>query len=144
MEEIRVSTARRCEMIDITPRLRGLAARLGDGVLVVQSVHTTAALTINENADPDVPRDLLAKLERLIPQRESFYHHAEGNSDSHLKTSFFGPSLTLVVSGGSLVLGTWQSVWFCEFDGPRERRLVVQSLPAAAPVGGAAERAGDG
>lgn len=138
MHEIEVSSSRRCEMIEITDRLREAAARLGDGVLVVQSLHTTAALTINENADPDVTHDLLAKLERLVPQREAFYHHAEGNSDSHLKTSFFGPSLSLIVRGGRLVLGTWQGVWLCEFDGPRTRQLALQALPAAPqPRGGA-------
>jgi secondary thiamine-phosphate synthase enzyme len=131
MREIEVRSSRRCEMIDITARLAEAATRLGDGVLVVQSLHTTAALTINENADPDVPHDLLAKLERLVPQREAFYHHAEGNSDSHLKTSFFGPSLSVIVRDGRLLLGTWQGVWLCEFDGPRTRRLALQLLPAA-------------
>jgi len=100
------------------------------GVVVVQSLHTTAALTLNENADPDVKHDLLAKLEALVPHREPFYRHGEGNSDSHLKTSFFGPSLTVVVDGGRLVLGRWQGVYLCEFDGPRERRLAVQVVAA--------------
>jgi secondary thiamine-phosphate synthase enzyme len=130
MREIVLYSRERCQLIDITDRLQQMVEDAGDGVLVVQSMHTTAALTINENADPDVPHDLLAKLERLIPQRESFYHHAEGNSDSHLKTSFFGPSLMVIVQDGELVLGTWQSVWFCEFDGPRERRVAVQFLAA--------------
>lgn len=134
MQHIHLRTEQRCQMIDITPRLRQLIAASGvrEGVLVAQSLHTTAALTVNENADPDVKHDLLAKLERLIPHREPFYHHAEGNSDSHLKTAFFGPSVTLLISDGQLVLGTWQGVFFCEFDGPRERRVAVQLLPAAA------------
>ena len=133
MEEIRVRSRARCEMVEITARLQEVVERSGmaAGVLVAQSLHTTAALTVNENADPDVPHDLLEKLERLIPQREPFYHHAEGNSDSHLKTSFFGPSLTVLVDGGRLVLGTWQGIFLCEFDGPRERRVAVQLLPAA-------------
>jgi secondary thiamine-phosphate synthase enzyme len=105
-------------------------AGLREGILVAQTLHTTSALTINENADPDVKHDLLAKLERLIPHEEPFYRHAEGNSDSHLKTSFFGPSLTVIVSGGRLVLGTWQGVYFCEFDGPRERTVAVQLISA--------------
>jgi secondary thiamine-phosphate synthase enzyme len=105
-------------------------AGVREGIVVAQSLHTTAALTINENADPDVQHDVLAKLERLVPQEEPFYRHAEGNSDSHLKTSFFGPSLTVIVSGGKLVLGTWQGVYFCEFDGPRERKVAVQVVAA--------------
>jgi secondary thiamine-phosphate synthase enzyme len=85
-------------------------------------------LTINENADPDVVRDLVAKMERMVPEEESYYRHAEGNSDSHMKTSLYGPSLTVLVSGGRLVLGTWQGVYFCEWDGPRDRRVAVQVL----------------
>jgi len=130
MEEIRVRSTERDQMIPITSRLQEIVDRGGviEGVLVAQSLHTTAALTINENADPDVVRDLLSKARRLVPREEEFYLHAEGNSDSHLKTSFFGPSLTLLVSGGRLVLGQWQGVFFCEFDGPRERRIAVQLL----------------
>ena len=133
MNEIRVRTTRRCELVEITGRLQQIVDEHGirEGALVAQSLHTTAALTVTENADPDVQHDLLEKLQRLVPQRESFYLHAEGNSDSHLKTSFFGPSLTTLVSGGRLVLGTWQGVYLCEFDGPRERRVAVQLLAAA-------------
>ena len=133
MEEIRVRTSRRSEMVEITDRVREIVSRAGapDGAVVLQSLHTTAALTINENADPDVVHDVLGKLERLVPHEEPFYRHAEGNSDSHLKTSFFGPSLTVIVSGGTLVLGRWQGIWLCEFDGPRERRVAVQLLAGA-------------
>jgi len=133
MEIVRVRTTRRAEMLDVTDRVQAVVARsgVGEGIAVLQSLHTTAGLTINENADPDVQHDLLAKLERLVPHREDFYRHAEGNSDSHLKTSFFGPSLTVIVSGGRLVLGRWQGVYFCEFDGPREREIAVQLVPAA-------------
>ncbi len=133
MNEITVRTSKRCELVDITGRLQSLIDESGlrEGAMVAQSLHTTAALTVNENADPDVQHDLLAKLERLVPHREPYYLHAEGNSDSHLKTSFFGPSLTVLVSGGRLVLGTWQGVYLCEFDGPRERRVAVQLLAAA-------------
>ncbi len=134
MNEIRVRTTRRCELVEITERLQAIVDENGlrEGAMVAQSLHTTAALTVNENADPDVHHDLLEKLQRLVPRHESFYLHAEGNSDSHLKTSFFGPSLTTLVSGGRLVLGTWQGVYLCEFDGPRERRVAVQLLAAAA------------
>ncbi|HET6233067.1 MAG TPA: secondary thiamine-phosphate synthase enzyme YjbQ [Longimicrobiaceae bacterium] len=133
VETLRVRSTRRAEMLDVTAQLQEVLARRGlrEGALVAQSLHTTAALTLNENADPDVPRDLLAKLEQLIPHREPFYRHDEGNSDSHLKTAFFGPSLTLLVSGGKLVLGRWQGVFLCDFDGPRERTIAVQLLPAA-------------
>ena len=119
-------------MVDVTARLQRIVDDSGvrEGILVAQSLHTTAGLTINENADPDVKHDVLAKLERLVPREEPFYRHAEGNSDSHLKTSFFGPSLTVIVSGGRLVLGTWQGIYFCEFDGPRDRQIAVQILSA--------------
>ena len=136
MEVIRVRSRARCELIEITAEVQAMVSRSGllEGSVVAQSLHTTAALTLNENADPDVPHDLLAKLERLIPRRDSFYRHAEGNSDSHLKTSFFGPSLTLLVSEGKLVLGTWQGIFLCEFDGPRERTVAVQVLGAATSI----------
>lgn len=131
---LRVRSSRRTEMIDVTDRVREMVRGGGvrEGLVVLQSLHTTAALTINENADPDVQHDLMEKLDRLAPRDEAFYRHAEGNSDSHLKTSFFGPTLTVIVSGGDLVLGTWQGVYFCEFDGPRERKVAVQLVPAGA------------
>ncbi len=133
MYHIPVRTRRRCELIDLTAEVEEVLARGGlqAGMVVLQSLHTTVALTLNENADPDVPADLLDKLERLVPERESFYRHAEGNSDSHLKTSFFGPALTLLVDGGRLVLGRWQGVFLCEFDGPRERQVAVQLFASA-------------
>jgi secondary thiamine-phosphate synthase enzyme len=133
MEEILVRTAERSDLVEITERVREIVARgrMREGAAVLQSLHTTAGLTINENADPFVVEDVLGKLDRLIPREEHFYRHSEGNSDSHLKTSFFGPSLHVIVSGGKLVLGTWQGIYLCEFDGPRERRIAVQLLPAA-------------
>ncbi len=133
MKIVRVRTRKRAELIDITDELAAVLRESGvaEGILVAQSLHTTAGLTINENADPDVQHDLVAKLERLVPKEEAYYRHAEGNSDSHLKTSFFGPSQTVIVSEGRLVLGTWQGIYLCEFDGPRERRVAVQLLAAA-------------
>jgi len=98
------------------------------GAVVVFSTHTTAGVTINENADPDVIADVMAALDRLVPQRGG-YAHREGNSDSHVKTSLVGISVTVPVEDGKLVLGTWQGIYFCEFDGPRRRRVVVQFLP---------------
>ena len=132
MEMIRVRTTERCAMVEITRRLQELVEQstISEGVLFVQSLHTTAGLTINENADPDVVRDLVAKAAALIPPEEPYYRHAEGNSDSHLKTSLFGPSLTVLVSEGRLVLGRWQGVYRCEWDGPRERRVAVQIVKA--------------
>ncbi len=126
---IKVRSSRRVEIIDIT---EGAAAAIRDsgvaeGICVLQSLHTTAALTVNESADPDVRLDLERQLALLAPRDPSF-RHAEGNSDAHIKTSLFGPSLTLVVSGGRPLLGTWQAVYFCEFDGPRERSVVVKCL----------------
>jgi len=133
MHEIKVRTSRRSEMLEITDRLQAVVERSGvsEGVLVAQSMHTTAALTINENADPDVVHDLIEKTGRLIPREEGYYRHAEGNSDSHLKTSWFGPSLSVLVSDGRLVLGRWQGIYFCEWDGPRERTVRIQLLAAA-------------
>jgi secondary thiamine-phosphate synthase enzyme len=132
MEIVELRTQRRSELVDVTRRVQGVVERSGvsSGIAVVQSLHTTAAITINENADPDVRHDLVAKLDRLAPRDEDFYRHAEGNSDSHLKTSWFGPSLTVIVDGGRLLLGRWQGIYFCEFDGPRERRMAVQVAAA--------------
>lgn len=132
METIHLRTTRRCEMVDITGSLQEVvdASGIGEGVLFAQSLHTTAGLTINENADPDVVHDLVAKLGELVPQREEYYRHAEGNSDSHLKTTLCGPTATVLVSGGRLVLGTWQGVYFCEWDGPRQRKVAVQIVAA--------------
>lgn len=130
MEIIRVRTRERDQLLEITSLVQQVveATAVTEGMVVAQSLHTTAALTINENADPDVVRDVIAKTGALIPPRESFYRHAEGNSDSHLKTSLFGPSLTVIVSEGRLVLGTWQGIYLCEWDGPRERKVAVQVL----------------
>ena len=89
------------------------------------SPHTTTAITINENADPDVPRDILKKLEELVPQQDNFAH-MEGNSDSHIKASLFGSSVRVIIKDSQLLLGTWQSIFFCEFDGPRTRKFFVQ------------------
>jgi secondary thiamine-phosphate synthase enzyme len=127
---LELRTGRRCEMVEITAEVARVVSASGirEGIVVLQSLHTTAGLTINENADPDVVRDLIAKMEAVAPAKESYYRHAEGNSDSHVKTSLFGPSLTLIVSEGRPVLGTWQGIYFCEWDGPRSRRVAVQVL----------------
>lgn len=119
-----ISTQRRSQMIDITQAVQDAAERLGvaEGMAVLHVPHTTAAVTINENADPDVQHDLLLKLEGMIPKSEAFYEHGEGNSDSHLKSSLVGCSVTVLIERGKLALGTWQGIYFCEFDGPRRRQ----------------------
>ena len=116
-------------MLDITARIQEAVARskVADGICVAFSPHTTAGLTINENADPSVQSDITATLNRLIPEGAG-YTHAEGNSDSHIKSSLFGQSLSIFVEDGRLVLGTWQGVYFCEADGPRQREVWVKVL----------------
>jgi secondary thiamine-phosphate synthase enzyme len=125
-DSVPVRTARRSHWVDITAQIDDVVGKSGirTGVVVVASLHTPAGITLNENADPDVGRDFFWKLDQLIPQ-DSRYHHAEGNSDSHLKASLVGLSAQVPLRDGSLVLGTWQSVYFCEFDGPRNRRVSV-------------------
>lgn len=125
-----VSTSAREQMTDVTRRVADAVAASGveSGVAVVFSMHTTAALTINENADPDVVADMVVGLDRIAP-RDAGWLHREGNSDGHLKTSLVGPSVTVPVEGGRLVLGTWQGIYLCEFDGPRTRTLDVTVLP---------------
>ena len=112
---------------DITSRAREALRESGiqDGICVVYCPHTTAGITINENADPDVVRDLIFALEKTYPDRAEFCH-AEGNSTAHLKASAMGSSATILVGNGRLLLGTWQGIYFCEFDGPRARRFFVQ------------------
>jgi secondary thiamine-phosphate synthase enzyme len=131
----RVSTSIRNEMVDVTDLLQRYVRQLSitQGMLIVYVPHTTAAVTINENADPDVRHDMLLKLSELIPKEEKYYQHNEGNSDSHVKTSIVGNSVTVLIEGGRLLLGRWQGVYFCEFDGPREREMVVKCLAFDGP-----------
>ena len=127
-EEFRVTTRSRNEMIDITSQVQSIVRQSGitQGQAVVFCPHTTAAITINENADPAVPHDVLLTLEELMPQSRRGYRHSEGNSDAHCKSSLVGASEQILVHGGDLTLGTWQGVFFCEFDGSRNRRVIVQ------------------
>jgi secondary thiamine-phosphate synthase enzyme len=129
-----IATRRPHDILDITPDVARIVRDSGiqDGLCTVFVPHTTAAVTINENADPDVKHDLLEKLAALIPQREPYYQHSEGNSDAHLKSLLTGPSLTLIIDHGTLLLGTWQGLYFCEFDGPRQRTYHVKLLPSPA------------
>ena len=124
--EVSIRSRNREELINIDSQIRDAIGHSGrdQGVLTVFVPHTTAAVTINENADATVAADILYKLGDLIPKGDK-YQHMEGNSDAHLKASLFGSSERILVSGGRPVLGTWQSVYFCEFDGPRTRRVIM-------------------
>jgi len=125
---LNVSSRKRCEMIDITGKVESAVrdAKVSGGDCVVYCPHTTAAVTINENADPSVVHDILLTLQELIPHHHSGYQHYEGNSDAHVKSSLLGCSAQVLIANGSLVLGTWQGVYFCEFDGPRSRKVILQ------------------
>jgi secondary thiamine-phosphate synthase enzyme len=127
---LEIRTGARETLVDIGPEVRRAVRESGirSGVVHLWALHTTCALTVNENADPDVSRDVVEKLGRLVPKDEPFYRHDEGNSDSHVKTSLFGPGLTLLIDGGDLVLGTWQGVFLAEWDGPRTRRVAVKVM----------------
>lgn len=131
MAELTIRTPQRTEMVDITSRVQALVEGSGvrDGLCVVFVPHTTAAVTINEGADPAVKADILAELDKVIP-RDDGYAHLEGNSAGHIKTSITGASETIIISGGRLALGTWQAIYFCEFDGPRRRKVLVKCVSA--------------
>jgi secondary thiamine-phosphate synthase enzyme len=124
-----VRTTSRVEMIDITGQIQELVRQSGvtEGVCHIFEAHTTAGLTINENADPSVQADILMVLNRIISDKEA-YRHLEGNSPAHVKASLMGPQLTVLVSNGSLFLGTWQGVFLCEFDGPRTRKVHIKIM----------------
>ncbi len=129
MTTIEIVSRQRVEMIDITSEVRRAIAASGidSGLALLQVPHTTAAVTINENADPDVVRDITMELNKVIPF-EDRYRHAEGNSAAHIKSSLVGAGELLIVAGGTPVLGTWQGIYFCEFDGPRQRRMHIKVL----------------
>ena len=124
--QIPIKTERRSQWVDITHDIRRIILQSGikNGICNVSSLHTTAGLTVNENADPDVGLDFFDKLSRMVP-REAVFRHMEGNSDSHIKAALVGLSVPVPVTDGDLLLGTWQSVYFCEFDGPRKRSVSV-------------------
>ncbi|MBW7864366.1 MAG: YjbQ family protein [Candidatus Hydrogenedentes bacterium] len=130
MLELTVESRAHTQFINLDALLRQALrdSDLADGLLHVHVPHTTAGVTINENADPDVVADMTGILERLVPWRGN-YAHAEGNSAAHVKASLMGFSVTVPVRGGKLMLGTWQSVYFCEFDGPRRRKVWVTTMP---------------
>jgi secondary thiamine-phosphate synthase enzyme len=129
METFEVRTGGRTDFRDITAEVKRAVGRVGlrDGVALVFVPHTTAGVTINENADPDVTHDMREALERLVPWEQGFYRHSEGNSAAHVKASLMGSSVSIPVVQGELVLGTWQAVYLCEFDGSRTRHVLVQT-----------------
>ncbi len=129
MHSFTVATRQRCEFVDITDRVQTLVTKsaVAEGLCVVFVPHTTAAVTLNEHADPDVVRDMLADLAARVPH-EGDYRHAEGNSDSHIKASLLGNSQMVPISRGHLTLGRWQGIFLCEFDGPRTRDVQVKLL----------------
>lgn len=133
MKPLSLKTGSHSELIDITARVRKVIgeSRWNDGVITVFIPHTTAGVTIQENADPDVKHDFLKDLERLIPWEQPYYKHAEGNSAAHLKSSMMGSSARVILSGGELQLGQWQGIYFCEFDGPRNREVWIEFTPSA-------------
>ena len=130
MHTIKVRSRRREEMVEFTDEVRGRLRESGarEGVLTLFVRHTTAGLAVNENANPDVPRDILHHLRALIPQHGAGFRHAEENSDAHLKASLVGTSLTIPFSGGELLLGRWQGIFLCEFDGGREREVIMKVM----------------
>ena len=124
-----VRTDKHTQMKDITRQVQDAVRQSGvtDGICIVFIPHTTAAVTINENADPDVVRDLNMELDKIVPWEDG-YHHIEGNSAAHLKSSLVGASEHIIIEGGRLLLGTWQGVYFCEYDGPRHRKAIVKII----------------
>jgi len=129
VDEISVKTSSHTQFIDITSKVSEVLQKAGikDGICTVFTPHTTAGITINENADPDVPSDIIKEMGKVIPLNDG-YDHIEGNSAAHIKSSLFGCSETVIIRNGSLMLGTWQSVFFCEFDGPRNRKVWVEII----------------
>ena len=128
-KQLRISSKERNQMIDITSQVHSAVSQSGitNGDVIVYCPHTTAAVTINENADPSVPHDILLTLAELLPHHRPGYRHSEGNSDAHCKSSLIGCSEQIPIKEGTLTLGTWQGIFFCEFDGPRSRKVIVQT-----------------
>ena len=130
MQTINISSKQREEFIDITESIKDIIdkSKVKEGLCIIYTPHTTSAITINENADEDVKTDIISYLSKLIPNSQGF-RHLEGNSDAHIKSSLVGASETIIIENNKLVLGTWQGVYFCEFDGPRNRKVHIQILP---------------
>ena len=131
MHTIQINSRKQVEMIDITAEVRAAVESFGisNGLIFLYVPHTTAAVTINENADPDVTRDMIMELNKIVPFEDN-YRHLEGNSAAHLKSSLVGVSELVPLVSGRPLLGTWQGIYFCEFDGPRQRKLHIRIIPA--------------
>jgi secondary thiamine-phosphate synthase enzyme len=129
MRELSISSTKRNQMIDITDKIQGILndEKIQSGCVTIYVPHTTAAITINEGADPDVQRDIISTLGKLMPENGNFLH-GEGNSDAHIKASLLGPSVNVIIENSRLVLGTWQHIFFYEGDGPRKRRVFVKVI----------------
>ncbi|MBM7558300.1 secondary thiamine-phosphate synthase enzyme YjbQ [Marinitoga litoralis] len=129
LKEFTLNTSSRSEFIDITNEIRSFVkeSKVKEGIAIIHIPHTTAGVTINENADPSVKRDMKQFINKLIPE-EPYFTHLEGNSDSHIKSTLVGPSLTLIITNNDILLGTWQGIYFCEFDGPRRRKFFVKII----------------
>ena len=136
LNDFTVRTSSRSEWLNITAQAEKAVAASGvrEGICVVFVPHTTAGVTVNENSDPDVPRDVILALDRISPDRAEF-RHSEGNSGAHAKTSLVGPSVSLIITAGKLLLGTWQAIWFTEFDGPRTRKIYIRVMGEQEPAG---------
>ncbi len=123
---INIKSSKRTELIDITDKIKNaIHGNINNGLVYIFSLHTTGAITINENADPSVKTDILGTINKIIPWDDNF-QHLEGNSAAHIKTSLFGQSETIAVEDGKLILGRWQGIYFCEFDGPRDRQIYIK------------------
>src|SRR3954469_16457446 len=133
MYTLKVRSQQREELVEFTDKVQEQLTASGakEGVIVLYVQHTTAGLTVNENADPDVPRDMLHALRTLIPQHGMGFHHGEENSDAHIKASLVGPSISVPFADGRLLLGRWQGIFLCEFDGPRQREVVLTIVDSA-------------
>ncbi len=129
MQTFQVRTSAQTEFIDVTRSVQEAVRQtgVGDGICIIFIPHTTAAVTINENADPSVAQDMIMELNKIVPFKDH-YRHTEGNSPSHIKASLLGCSQIVLVESGKLVLGTWQGIFFCEFDGPRDRKVHVKVI----------------
>jgi secondary thiamine-phosphate synthase enzyme len=128
METLTVTSRERESMIDITADLQKIVKEHDSGICVLFTQHTTCGLTVNENADPDVKSDMLGHLRKLIPQNEPAFRHFEHNSDAHIKSTLVGSSVTIPFEDGKLLLGRWQGIYLCEFDGPRERKVLIRAI----------------
>ena len=129
-KQIKVTSSSRVEFIDITSQIKSIVKKseIESGILILKVPHTTAGITINENADPDVRRDMIKQLAEIAPAGNN-YHHREGNSDAHIKSTLVGTEETVLIKNGHLFLGRWQGLFFCEFDGPRTRKLNIKIIP---------------